>query len=90
MHLQKGIIHDMETVFGTCWSVKKIKKNPPELRNERRLLDVTVNVWKELVKAYDKVDARRKSDEESTEAFEFFTKIISKSLNAFYTLLVHY
>ena len=69
---------------------EKDKKNPPELRNKRSPLDVSVKVWKELVKAYDKVDARRKSDKESTQVFEFSTKIISKSLNAFYTLLVHY
>ena len=25
MHLQKAVIHDMETKFGTSWSVKKIK-----------------------------------------------------------------
>ena len=36
---------------------EKIKKNPPDLRNKRRPLDVSVKVWKELVKAYDKVDA---------------------------------
>ena len=85
MHLQKAVIHDMETEFGTGWSVKKIKKLmsqnckrfrcnqtkkikniPPELRNKRRPLDVSVKVWKELVKAYDKADAWRKSSKEST------------------------
>ena len=70
--------------------MKKIKKIPLEIRNKRRTLDVSVKVWKELVKAYDKVEAQRKSGEESTQVFEFSTKIISKSLNAFYTLLVHY
>lgn len=69
---------------------KKDKTNPPELRNKRRTLYVSVKVWKELIKAYDKVDAKRKSDEESTQVFEFSTKIISKSLNSFYILLVHY
>ena len=109
MHLQKVVIHDMETEFGRGWSVKKIKKQmsqncnrfrcnqtkkikeiPPELRNKRRPLDVSVKVWKDLVKAYDKADAWRKSDEESTQVFEFSDKIISKTLNNFYTLLVHY
>ena len=69
---------------------EKDKKNPPELRNKRRPLNVSVKVWKELVKAYDKEDAQRKSGEERTQVFEFSTKIISKSLNDFYTLLVHY
>ena len=48
---------------------EKDKKFPPELRNKRRPLDVSVKVWKELVKAYDKADARRKSDKESTQVF---------------------
>ena len=88
MHLQKEVIHDMETEFGIGWSVKKIKKLMSqnckrfqcnqtkkiknislELRNKRRPLDVSVKVWKELVKAYDKADAWRKSDEESTHVF---------------------
>ena len=69
---------------------EKDKKTPLELRNKRRPLDVSAKVWKELVKAYDKEDARRKSGEESTQVFEFSDKIISKTLNNFYTLLVHY
>ena len=88
MHLQKAVIHDLETEFGIGWSVKKIKKLmsqnckrfqcsqtkkikniPHELRNKRRPLDVSVKVWKELVKAYDKADARRKSGKESTQVF---------------------
>ena len=69
---------------------EKIQRNPPKLRNKRRPLDVSVKVWKELVMAYDKANAWRKSSEESTQVFEFSTKIISKLLNAFYTLLVHY
>ena len=40
-----------------CNQMKKIKKIPPELRNKRRSLDVSVKVWKELVKAYDKAYA---------------------------------
>ena len=45
---------------------EKDKKISPELRNKRRPLDVRVKVWKELVKAYDKADARRKSGEDNT------------------------
>ena len=48
---------------------EKDKKTPLELRNKRRPLDVSVKVWKELVKAYDKANARRKSSEESTQVF---------------------
>jgi hypothetical protein len=92
LHLQKEVINDMETEFGTGWSVKQIKKQmtqnckrfrcnqmkkikgiPPELRNKIRPIDVSVKVWKELVKAYDRVDARRKSGEESIHVFEFST-----------------
>jgi hypothetical protein len=79
MHLQKEVIDDMDTEFGTGWSLKKIKKQmtqnckifhcnqikntkqiPHELRNKRRPIDVSVNVWKELVKEYDREDAQRK------------------------------
>jgi hypothetical protein len=102
MHLQKEVIHDMETEFGTGWSVKKIKKQmtqnckrfrcnqtkkikgiPPELRNKRRPIDVSVKVWKELMKAYDRVDARRKSGEESTHVFEFSTLDYFKFIKRF-------
>lgn len=71
LHLQKIVIHDMESEYGSSWSVKKIKKtneskNPPKLRNKRRPVDVSVEVWKDLVKAYEKVDALRKLGKEST------------------------
>jgi len=68
---------------------KDKEKNPPELRSKRRPIDVSVKVWKELVKAYDRVDAWRKSGEESTHVFEFGHNIISNSLNNFYILLLH-
>ena len=45
------------------------KKNLAELWNKIRPLDVSFNVQKELVKAYEKVVAWRKSGEESTQAF---------------------
>ena len=75
LHLQKEVINDMETEFGTGWLVKqtkkmtqnckrfffkqtkKIKGIPLELRNKRRPIDVSVKVWKELMKVYDRVDA---------------------------------
>ena len=56
---------------------KKDEKIAPNLRNKRRPLDVSVKIWKELIKEYVKVDARRKSDEESTQVFEFSHNIIS-------------
>ena len=109
MHLQKAVIHDMETEFGTGLSVKKIKKQmnqsfkrfwcnqmkkvtkiPPELRNKKNPLDVSLKVWKELINAYDKEDAWRKSDKESTQVFKFSHKSVSNLLNYFYILLVHY
>ena len=52
-----------------CNQMKKLKKNPLEPRNKRWPLDVRLKGWKELVKAYDKEDAWRKSDEESTQVF---------------------
>ena len=58
------------------------------LRTERRPIDVTMKVWKELVKAYDRTDARRKFGDESTYVFKFGHNIISNSLNNFYILLM--
>jgi hypothetical protein len=72
-----------------CNQTKKIAKIPPELRDKKMPLDLSVKVWKELIKAYNKMDAQRKSREESTQVFEFAHKIISNSLNNFYILLVH-
>ena len=72
-----------------CNQMKKIKGIPPKLRKKRRPIDVSVKVWKDLVKAYDRVDAQRKFDEESTQVFEFGHEIISNSLNDFYILQVH-
>lgn len=108
MHLQEEVIDDMDTKFGTGWSIKKVKKQmtqnckrfhcsqteklkqiPPELRAKRRLIDVSMKIWKELVKAYDRADARRESDEESIHVFKFGHKIISNSSNDLYILLVH-
>ena len=45
---------------------KEDKKNLPKQRLKKRPIDVSLKVWKELVKAYEKLDARRKSSEEST------------------------
>jgi hypothetical protein len=56
-----------------CNQMKKIKGIPPELRNKRRPIDVSVKVWKYLVKSYDRVDAHKKSSEESIQVFEFST-----------------
>ena len=68
---------------------EEYKKIPLDLRNKISPLNVCVKVW-ELVKAYDKAYARRKSSEERTQVFEFDPKIISKSLNDFYILLLQY
>lgn len=106
LHLQKVVIHDMETEFGTGWSVKKVKKQiiqnckifcynltknikqiPP--KPKRRLIDLSVKVWKDLVKAYNRANGQRKSGQESTQVFKFVHKIISISLNDVYILLVH-
>jgi hypothetical protein len=43
-----------------CNQTKKIKKLSPELRLKKRPIDVSIKVWKELVKSYEKSDARRK------------------------------
>ena len=72
-----------------CNQTKKIKKIPPDLRNKKGPLDVSVKVWKELIKAYYKVDALRNFDMENTQVFKFAHKIILNSLNNFYILLVH-
>lgn len=47
----------------------KDKKYSSWAKEKIRPLDVSVKVWKELVKAYDKEDARRKSGEERTHVF---------------------
>ena len=72
-----------------CNQMKNIKAIPLEIRNKRRPIDVRVKVWKDIMKAYDRADARRKSSEESTQGFEFGHKIISNSLNYFYILPTH-
>lgn len=41
------------------------------------------------MKAYDRENAQRKSDEERKQVFKFGHKIISNSLNDFYNMLVH-
>ena len=80
---QRESIDSPTTLGSSKRSRKKTKKVPPELRNKRRPLDVRVKVCKDLVKAYDKEYAQRNSNKESTQVFEFSTKIISKSLNVF-------
>jgi hypothetical protein len=72
-----------------CNQTKKIKKLPPELRLKKRPIDVSIKVWKELVKSYEKSDAWRKSGEESIQVFQFAHNIISNFLNDFYILFVH-
>jgi hypothetical protein len=62
-----------------CNQTKKIKGIPLELRNKRRPIDVSVKVWKEIGKEYDRVGAERKSGEESTHVFEFLTLDYFKS-----------
>ena len=68
---------------------EKDKKNSPEIRSKKRPLDISVKVWKELIKAYDKAYSLRKSGKERTKVFEFAHKIISYSLNNFSILPVH-
>ena len=63
--------------------MKKIKGIPPELRNKRRSIDVSVKVWKEIVKAYDIEDAQRKFGEESIHVFEFSTLDYFKFIKRF-------
>ena len=66
-----------------CNQMKKIKGIPPEIRNKRRSIDVSVKVWKELVKAYDRADAWRKFGEESIHVFEFLTLDYFKYIKRF-------
>jgi hypothetical protein len=68
---------------------KEYTKLPPEQRLKKRPIDVSLKVWKELVKSYEKSDARRNSGEESTQVFEIAHNIISNFLNVFYMLFVH-
>ena len=94
MHLQKAIIHDMETEFSTGWSAKKIKKQMSQnckrfqcnqtknikkyllqLRNKRRPLDVSVKVWKEIIKAYDKADDRGSPTRRAHRYFNFLLRL---------------
>ena len=75
MHLQKAVIHDMQTEFGIGWLVKQVRKQmtqnckrlccnqtknikqiPPELRERRRPIDVSMKVWKESVNTYDRAN----------------------------------
>jgi hypothetical protein len=72
-----------------CNQTKKIKKLSPEQRLKKRWIDVNIKVWKELVKSYEKSNARRKSGEESIEVFEFLHNIISNFWNDFCILFVH-
>jgi hypothetical protein len=57
--------------------------NPPEIRLKKRPIDVSIKVWKELVKSYEKSYVRRKFGEESIQAFQFAHNIISIFLNDF-------
>jgi hypothetical protein len=72
-----------------CNQTKKIKKLSPKKRLKKKLIDVSIKVWKELVKSYEKSDARRKFGEESIQVFEFSRNIVSNFLNDFYILFVH-
>ena len=69
--------------------MKKIKQIPLQLRDKRRPIDVSFKVWKDLMKTYNREDARMEYGEESIQAFKFGHKIISNSLDDFYILLVH-
>jgi hypothetical protein len=71
-----------------CNQTKKIKKLSPELRLKKRSIDVSIKVWKEVVKSYEKSDAHRKSGEESIQVFQFAHNMISNFLNDFF-LFVH-
>jgi hypothetical protein len=49
-----------------CNQTKNIKSIPPEIRNKRRPIDVSLKVWKDIMKSYDREDAWRRYGEEST------------------------
>jgi hypothetical protein len=68
---------------------KEYTKLPPKQRLKKRPIDVSLKVWKELVKAYEKSDARRNSGEENMQVFEIAHNIISNFLNVFYMLFLH-
>jgi hypothetical protein len=60
-----------------CNQTKKIKKLSPEQRLKQMSINVSIKLWKELIKSYEKLDAQRKSGEETTRVFEFLHNIIS-------------
>jgi hypothetical protein len=66
-----------------CNQTKNIKEIPLKLRNKRRKIDVSVKVWKYLMKAYDREDAQRKFSEESIQVFEFSTLDYFKFIKRF-------
>ena len=55
MHLQKAVIHDMESKFGVGWSVKKIKKT-----NVLELQEIQVQSNKEDQKSPAQEKAQKK------------------------------
>ena len=54
-----------------CNQSKKIKKIHPDERYRKRLMDIPVKVLKELVKNYEKLDAQRKSGNDSIQVLYF-------------------
>jgi hypothetical protein len=66
-----------------CNQTKKIKGISPELRNKIRPIDVSVKVWKEIMKAYDRADAQRNFGEESIQVFEFSRQCYFKFIKGF-------
>ena len=68
---------------------KEDTQNPTQEKAKKRPIDVSLKVWKEVVKSYENSNARRKSGEVSIQVFEFAHKIISKFINDFYIIFVH-
>lgn len=66
-----------------------VGKLSPKQRLKIRLVDVSIKVWKKIVKTYQKLDEQRNSGEERTQVFEFAHNIISIFLNDFYILFMH-
>jgi hypothetical protein len=67
-----------------CNQTKKINPPPPpRAKAQKRPIDVSIKVWKELVKSYEKSYVRRKFGEESIQVFQFAHNIISIFLNDF-------
>ena len=55
---------------------KIYKKNTLDQRLKRRLFDIPMKVWKELVKSHEKLEAQRKANEEITQVLNFSFNMI--------------